>query len=62
MLENRLPCESGHSKANHVTQHFQLRTNVIHVVLGYSVKFCPCNDFKLDNLRFLEKEYDSKQQ
>jgi hypothetical protein len=60
MLKNNAPCKCKHSNANHLAQHFQLVGDFIETVLGCSVKYCVCHEFELDNLRYLEKEYDAK--
>ncbi len=60
MLKGNSPCKCTHSKANHLLQHFHLTDDVIDTRLGCSVKFCECNVFELDNLKYLEKEYDAK--
>ena len=60
MLKNNAPCTCKHSKANHLSPYFTAEKNMIDAVMGCSVKFCSCNEFRLDNLRYLEKEYDAK--
>jgi len=60
MLKNNSPCKCTHSKANHLTQHFHLQGDIIDTRFGCSVKYCGCNVFELDNLKYLEKEYDAK--
>ena len=60
MLKNNSPCVCQHSKANHLSQYFSLDDGVIDTRPGCSVKFCYCETFVLDNLRYLEKEYDAK--
>jgi len=62
MLKGNAPCTCKHSKANHLSPHFwadEVR-QVIDTVMGCSVKNCQCNVFVMDNLKFLEKEYDAK--
>jgi len=60
MLKGNAPCICGHSNSNHTSKHFWLNKDVIDVRMGYSVKRCDCMAFKLDNLKFLEREYDSR--
>lgn len=59
MHENNQPCECGHSKINHINQQFYIREkNTVDTRKGCGVRGCSCNEFKMDNLRFLEKEND----
>jgi len=60
MLKNNAPCKCGHSNGNHVSPHFRLEGDYINTVPGCSVRYCDCEVFELDNLKFLEKEYDAK--
>ena len=49
MLANNFPCTCGHSKINHILPS-----------LGCGVKYCPCDIFAPDNLRYLEKKHGTK--
>jgi len=60
MLKGNAPCTCTHSKANHLTPHFWADDECINTVMGCSVKYCDCKAFDMDNLKFLEKEYDAK--
>lgn len=64
MIKGNAPCKCSHSKANHLTIYFEgrtvKRTIEIGVVKGCSVKRCGCLKFKMDNLKYLEKEYDAQ--
>ncbi len=63
MLKGNAPCKCTHSHANHLSPHFWIDDklpDVIGIIMGCSVKYCGCTKFEMDNLKFLEKEYDAK--
>ena len=61
MLKNNAPCICGHSNINHVNTQFFLRDKrEIDVRKACAVHECECKKFKMDNLKFLEKEDESR--
>lgn len=63
MVKNNAPCICSHSNINHVNQQFYMRNNsrFIDTRKACAVKGCECVEFKLDNLKFLEREDESRQ-
>jgi len=63
MVKNNAPCECGHSNINHVNEQFYVHEPyTVNVRKACGVRGCGCNEFKMDNLRYLEKEDESRQQ
>jgi hypothetical protein len=62
MLDISYPCVCGHSKINH-DNAFGLseKRGSLKFVYMCAVKYCNCDEFKADNLRYLEKKSGPKQ-
>ena len=58
MLENRYPCVCTHSKINHLFGG----TGKHNIALICAVHGCSCDEFRPDNLRYLEKKIGPEQQ
>jgi hypothetical protein len=57
------PCTCTHSRINHGKTQFYLKNNyMIDTREACGVKDCECEDFKLDNLKYLEKEDEAREQ
>ena len=59
-IKNNHPCKCGHYRINH-----RIGGSLSHILLygrqlWCQVTNCICNDFKADNLKYLEKKYDKK--
>jgi hypothetical protein len=52
--KSKIPCKCGHSRINHLI----LPQDIIYVPCA--VWTCECEDYKPDNLKYLENEYEQK--
>lgn len=68
-MENSRICECGHERKNHAPESEKVETVPCYACLGLYLKDRQdqislenvhkiCGDFKLDNLRYLEQEYE----
>lgn len=57
ILKGNAPCTCTHSYSNHV-----IANSLGAKSYGCAVRRCACDMFKLDNLKYLEKENESRQQ
>lgn len=52
--KHSVPCLCGHARVNHVYHLWE------HETLSCGVWACECDDYKADNLRYLEEKYDKR--
>lgn len=60
-LKNNAPCICGHSNINHMAQQFYLKAGTtIDTRRACGVLYCECIEFKMDNLKYLEREDETR--
>lgn len=57
--QNNYPCKCGHSRINHSMWKGLYASDVDKEILC-NVARCRCDNFKADNLKYLENQYDKR--